>query len=261
MPARCAAAIYPIEFDGQTFANRTALAVHLWRLTKRSARATAQMLARLDDDPVAVLAHYHKRDGREFARIGLRSYPTRRAFCRYIDRYFRVPASTVEYWLRCGRSIDEVLARAKQRHTQQSLSDFPNPGRRVTIFGWRFRSYNAVCLYYRRGIRPPNSWRNQWAEHIENGEIPVRFLPLQETIIRQWQWGELDERNRFSPEIEQRELGRWLPLNAEPNDVIDKFERLLVDALQPADQMTLRRSCLIKLEEQRTRRTCLNLKD
>lgn len=124
----------------------------------------------------------------------------------------------------------------------------------MTIFGWHFRSYNAVCLYYRRGIRPPNSWRNRWVEHIENGEIPVRFSPLLETIVRQWQWGELDVRNRFSREIEQRELYRWLPLNAQPEDVTDIFERLLVDALQPADQMTFRRSCLKKLEEQRTRR-------
>jgi hypothetical protein len=252
--------IYPIEFDGQIFANRAALVVHLWPLTKRSARVTAQMLARLDDDPVAVLAHYHKRDSREFAQIGTHFYRTRRDFTRYVRRYFRVPASTVEYWLKRGQPIDDVMARAKQRHNQQPRSDFPSPRHPVTIFGWRFRSYNAVCLYYRRGAPPPNSWRNEWVEHIENGGTPVRFLPLQETIIRQWQWGELDERNRFSPEIEQRELYRWLPLNAEPEDVADKFERLLVDALQPADQMTLRRSCLIKLEEQHPRRACLNLR-
>jgi hypothetical protein len=40
-------------------------------------------------------------------------------------------------------------------------------------------------------------------EHIEEGGIPARFLPLQEAIICQWQWGELNEQNRFSPEIEQ----------------------------------------------------------
>lgn len=192
-------------------------------------------------------------------RIGTRSYRTRRDFTRYVERYFSVPVSTVEYWLKRSQSIDVVLARAKQRRNQQPRSDFPSPRRPVTIFGWRFRSYNAVCPYYRRGTPPPNSWRDQWVEHIKDGGLPVRFLPLQEAIIRQWQWGELDKRNRFSPEIERRELYRWLPLNAEPEDVTDKFERLLVDALQPVDQ-TLRRSCLKKLEEQRTRRTCLNLR-
>ena len=246
--------IYPTEFDRQGFTNRSALAVYLCTLTKRSARANALMLARLSDDPVAVLTHYQKLDRREFARIGKRSFPTQRDFSRHVDRYFDVPTSTVEYWLKRGQSIDDVLVRAKERHAQQPRTGFPNPGRPVTIFGWRFRSYNAVCLYYRRGTRPPNSWRNQWVEHIEDGKIPVRFLPLQEAIIRQWQRGELDERNRFSPEIERRELHRWLPLNAEPQDITDKFERLLVDALQPVDQMTLRRSCLKKLEEQRTRR-------
>jgi hypothetical protein len=151
------------------------LAVHLWPLTKRSVKAAARMLARLDDDPAAVLAHYHKRDSREFARSGTRSYRTRRDFARYVRRYFRVPASTLEYWLKRSQSIKVVLARAKQRRNQQPRSDFPSPRRPVTIFGWRFRSYNAVCLYYRRGTAPPNSWRNQWVEHIENGES---FLPL-----------------------------------------------------------------------------------
>jgi hypothetical protein len=260
MAARDIAVIYPIEFNDESFADRAALAGHLCSLTKRSANATALMLSRLGDDPVAVLAHYRKRDSREFARIGTRSYRTRRDFSRYVARYFRIPKSTVEDWLKRGQSVDAVLARAKERHARKPPSDFPNPRQPVTIFGWRFRSYNAMCRYYRRGSPPPDGWREQWVEHIDEGGVPVRFLPMQEAIIRQWQWGELDERNRFSPEIEQRELYRWLPLNAEPEEVTDKFERSLVDALQPTDQMTLRRSCLKRLEEQRSR-TGPNLKD
>jgi hypothetical protein len=60
-------------------------------------------------------------------------------------------------------------------------------------------------------------------------EIAARFPPLQEAIICQWQWGELDEHNRFSPEIEQRELYLCLQFNAEPDDVTDKLERSLID--------------------------------
>jgi hypothetical protein len=110
-----------------------------------------------------------------------------------------------------------------------------------------------MCRYYRRGSRPPEGWRVQWVQHIADDRIPVRFLPLLEAIIRQWQWGELDERNRFLREIELLELYRWMPLNSEPEAVTDKFERSLIDALQPDDQMTLRRSCLREQEEPRTR--------
>jgi hypothetical protein len=166
MSARYPAAVYPLEFDEQSFSDRARLARYLSSLAKRSANATALMLIRLGDDPVVVLSRYRQRDGREFARIGSRSYPTRRDFSRYVARYFRIPTSTVEFWLKRGQSVDEVLARAKERRAQLPPSDFPNPRRPVTIFGWRFRSYNAMCRYYRRGSRTPEGWREQWVQHI-----------------------------------------------------------------------------------------------
>ena len=153
MPGRYAARVYPLEFDEQSFPARARLARYLTSLTKRSANATALMLTRLGDDPALVLSRYRQRDGREFVRIGARSYPTRRDFSRYVARYFRIPTSTVEYWLRCGQSVDEVLARAEKQHAQLAPSNFPNLRRPVTIFGCRFRSYNAMCRYYRRGTR------------------------------------------------------------------------------------------------------------
>jgi hypothetical protein len=88
-------------------------------------------------------------------------------------------------------------------------------------------------------------------DHIEEGEIAARFLPLQEAIICQWQWGELDEHNRFSPEIEQRELYLCLLFNAEPDDVTDKLERSLPTTSQSNDPVPFLSEVL---EEQRTRR-------
>jgi hypothetical protein len=69
-------------------------------------------------------------------------------------------------------------------------------------------------------------------------------------IAEAWRWGLLDERNRYSAEIEQQ-LRIWLPLNAEgePEPVTNPQERALVDALQPPEIDTWRRDLLRLLPE------------
>jgi hypothetical protein len=245
----------PIEWGGDRYPTRTDLARQLRTLTGHSVNACEIMLRQFGDDPDAVIAHYQKADTRVFTHIGSRSYRTREDFLRYVSRYYRVPKTTVASWLQRGRSVDEVLAAAKELHSHQLPSDFPTGP--VTIFGWRFRSYNALGRYYRRGKRPPDSWREVWCEHVAAGESTARFGPLLETIAELWGWGELDEHNRHSRETEAQLPSSCLPLNADTgsDEVTDDDERKFIDALQPAEAQTLRRLALARLEQRRASAT------
>jgi hypothetical protein len=235
---------YPLEFDDHRFATRLALARHLYTLSGRSVGACVQALRSRDDDPRAVLARYNG----TFARIGEHTYRTRSDFIRYISHYFGSPESTVSDWLRRGRSPDEVIALARKRRGPAQVA---NKGGPVTIFGWRFHSFTALCNYYRVGAVAPPSWRESWREHRAAGRNPAVLPPLLKEIARLWQSGLLDEHNRFSPEREARMPRRWLPRNSEPEEVVHELERKLVDALQPPEAETLRRASLRELEQRR----------
>jgi hypothetical protein len=47
---------YPLQYDGQTFTGRRALARHLAAISGRSETACSSALVRYDEDPAAVLA-------------------------------------------------------------------------------------------------------------------------------------------------------------------------------------------------------------
>jgi hypothetical protein len=116
MAARYGAVIYPVEFDNQRFAHYATLGGCLGSRSRRSASVTALMLARVGDVPVAVLPH---------CRIGRRSYPTRRDLSRYVACYFHIPDRHRPGLAQSSQSVDQVFARAKERHTHQPPSDFP----------------------------------------------------------------------------------------------------------------------------------------
>jgi hypothetical protein len=241
---------YPLDFSGSSFVRRAALARWIADQTGRSPDACRVMLRQYEDDPAVVLARYRAADSRIVAQIGARVFRRRADFVRHLVRFYLVPEETVHSWLRTRKSTDEILALAKKHHRAQPRTQIPNSRQPVTLFGWRFRSFTALCTYYRRGRQVPPSWREAWHDHVTAGRPITRFGPLLVTIAEAWKWGLLDERNRYSAEIEQ-ELRIWLPLNAEgePEPVTDPQERALVDALQPPEIDTWRRDLLRLLPE------------
>ena len=237
----------PLHYDGRSFRRPTDLARYLTTIVggKRSVEAIRVMLHRKGDDPAPVVAHYRAIDTRIFAQVGSRIYRTRRDFVRYINRYYRIPDRTIIGWLDADYSITDVLSAAKECHaTLPPASYCRGP---VLLFGWRFRSFTAPCRYYGRS---PTSWNHKWREHAAGGGTTARFSPLLLAITHLWQWGVLDERNRRYDESEIPR--RWLPRNATQEEIIDEFEKKLIDALQPPEVDTLRRVALRELERRRS---------
>jgi hypothetical protein len=249
---------YPLDFNGGSFVSRATLARWLAGQTGRSLDACRVMLSQYDDDPAVVLARYQAVDSCIFAQIGTRVFRSRADFIRHLVRFYLVHEEMVRNWLRANKSADEILALAKEHHRAQPGTLFPNPRQPVTLFGWRFRSFTALCSYYRRGRQVPPSWREAWRKHVTAGRPITRFGPLLLTIAEAWRSGLLDERNRYCAEIEQG-LRNWLPLNAdgEPEPVTSQLERALVDALQPPEIDTWRRDFLRQLAKS----TTINPKD
>ena len=201
----------------------------------------------------SILARYRAADSRIYAKIGTRVFRRRADFVRHLVRFYLVPEKMLSSWFRRRKSADEILALARQHHRQQPGTQFPNPRQPITLFGWRFRSFTSLCSYYRRGRVVPASWREAWYDHVVANRPIIRFGPLLVTIADSWRSGLLDDRNRYSPQIE-RQLRKWLPLNTEgePEPVTDPRERVLIDALQPPETETWRRDFLRQLIESTT---------
>jgi hypothetical protein len=238
----------PLHYDGRSFRRPTDLARYLTTIVggKRSVEAVRVMLRCKGHDPAAVVAHYRAIDTRFFARVGSQIYRTKKDFIRYVNRYYGIPAGTVTAWLNAGEPIADVLSAAKEhRTTTPAASYWQGP---VVLFGWRFASFTALCRYYGRS---PTSWNHKWREHAAGGGTAARFSPLLVAITRLWQWSVLDERNRRYDESDIPP--RWRPQNAIPEEIIDEFEKKLVDALQPSEVDTIRRAALRELERRRSR--------
>jgi hypothetical protein len=237
----------PIEFEGHSYRNRMALARHLARITGHTAEACSTMLRKLADDGSGVVARFRASDEQSCVTVGGRTYKDKTAFFRHLQRHYGVKETTAWQWAApsiLGLSLDQIEQRAKQlrakRRPNQKYGE-------VIIFGWRFKSVSAACGYYRVGQgRGAIGCRG----HIENGKPAFEFfLPA---VARLWESGQLDERNRFPPEVEARMPKRMLPLNEVMEEVTDAYERKWMDAYYPDNVESPRRHALRQLDRLRS---------
>jgi hypothetical protein len=234
MAARYGAVIYPVEFDDQSFAHYATLGGCLDSRTKRSASVTALILPRVGDVPVAVLAH---------CRIGSCSYPTRRDFS-----HGHRPELA-----QSGQSVDGVRQRAPRSSTVERL-----PGLSLTSHDLRTGASaptmrHVVVVVAAAGL-PTAGAKNSWITS-RRARLLRAFCPCKRRSFANGNGASSTEHNRFSPEIEQRDLYLCLLFNAEPDDVIDKLERSLPTTSQSNDPVPFLSEVL---EEQRTRRRPLS---
>jgi hypothetical protein len=120
----------------------------------------------------------------------------------------------------------------------------------MVLFGWRFRSPAALCMYYRINV---DHFRTEWRARTP-GTAAYAMPSVMRGIAVLWELGRLDERNRQLPEVEKRLPKSCLPTN----DVLDEarlseYERRNLDCLQPEGVVTERRHGLAWLARMRQR--------
>ena len=219
-------------YEGQRF-NRMQLARRLAPELGRTIRAVESQLAAMNDDVIAVRAHFDQANIVVDGKI----YRNRTHFVRDVSRRFHIPERKVTTWSKKNLPLDEIVERASAWRRKHKPISQPE---QISLFGWRFRSMNALYSYY-TGSELGSSVRQKWREHLAAGRPLCIFPLLAERIAKHWEFGDLDERNRFSAEREARMPKSCLPLNSEPEHITNQMERSMVDALQPPDAMTLRR--------------------
>jgi hypothetical protein len=221
-----------LEYEGQRF-NRMQLGRRLAPELGRTVRAVESQLAAMNDDVIAVRAHFDQANIVVDGKI----YRNRTHFVRDVSRRFHIPERKVTTWSKKKLPLDEIIEHARAwRRVRKPISQ----PEEISLFGWRFRSMNALYSYY-TGSELGTHVRQKWREHLAAGRPLCIFPLLAERIAEHWQFGDLSEWNRFSPEREAWMPKSCLPLNTEPEEITDQMERSMVDALQPPDAMTLRR--------------------
>jgi hypothetical protein len=92
--------------------------------------------------------------------------------------------------------------------------------------------------------------RGAWQPQADKGPTYTFFVPA---LGRLWGNWDLDESNRFPAEVEARMPRGDLALNVDLEAVTDPDEAFYVDALQPPEIPTLRRTASRQLEHLRKR--------
>lgn len=234
---------HPHHYDGRDFPDTMALARYLAWKTGRSTNTCWKGLQRLDGDAAGLVERYRKADAAAQIEVGGRAYKSQKAFCHHLSRYYGISRTTTYNWLN-EYGAEATVQRAKEIRAKRRPIRRSAP---VVLFGWRFRSFKAICTYYRHPYSVAALAR--WRKHLEAGGRPCDFFLS--AVAKLWTSGELDERNRWPAEFEARLPRSCLPANAEMEPVTDAFEEKLVDALQPPDVDTARRAALRQLDSWR----------
>jgi hypothetical protein len=240
----------PIEYEGQLYPSRRALATALAAAAGRSLGAIQKLLRRHHDDAAAVLAICQTTTTSPRIKpteVAGHTYASQADYARDLHHRYQVKTATAEMWIG-QRGPEAALTRARAFAARQRQYKKQHPqDNTVVVFGWRWRSLSALCGYYR--VSHYRHFKREWEDHVErDGRPGFLFRPLANRLARWWEVGELNEWNRFDPVFEARLPRRLLPLNNEPEEITDPMERSMVDALQPPEVTTVRRACLRRLE-------------